>query len=218
MNNIKNIIWDWNGTIINDAYLFVDIMNQTLTKYNLNNITINDYKAKFCFPIKTYWKNLGFNFDDSTFNTMNHEFINLYKKHMQKPVLQNKIIDVLQYAQKQSINQFILSASEHTMLNQLTQYYKINNYFTDIVGVDNLNAYGKEKLGISLVEKYNIDVNKTILIGDTEYDSTVAKSIGCKAILISFGHVEGKRLKNTQDIIINNYNDLIRILKNNEIN
>ena len=95
MNNIKNIIWDWNGTIINDAYLFVDIMNQTLTKYNLKNITINDYKANFCFPIKTYWKNLGFNFDDSTFNKMNFEFIQLYKEHMKTPVLQNQIIDVL---------------------------------------------------------------------------------------------------------------------------
>ena len=42
------------------------------------------------------------------------------------------------------------------MLNQLIQYYKINNYFTDIVGVDNVNAYGKEKLGLNLVEKYNI--------------------------------------------------------------
>ena len=217
MNNIKNIIWDWNGTIINDAYLFVDIMNKTLTKYSLPNITIDDYKAKFCFPIKTYWKNLGFNFDDSTFNTMNKDFINLYKKHMKEPVLQNKIVDVLQYAKKQSISQFILSASEHTMLNQLIQYYKINNYFTDIVGVDNVNAYGKEKLGVNLVKQYNIDVNKTILIGDTEYDSMVAKSIGCKAVLISFGHINGKRLKSTKDRVINNYNDLITILQNNAI-
>ena len=213
MNNIKNIIWDWNGTIINDAYLFVDIMNQTLTKYNLKNITINDYKANFCFPIKTYWKNLGFNFDDSTFNKMNFEFIQLYKEHMKKPVLQNQIIDVLEYAKKQSINQFILSASEHIMLNQLAQYYQINNYFKDIVGVDNLNAYGKEKLGINLVKKHNIDIDKTILIGDTEYDSTVAKSIGCQAILVSFGHINNKRLHKTGDMIIDSYADLIKLLK-----
>jgi len=217
MNNIKNIIWDWNGTIVNDAYLFVDIMNITLTKYKLQNITLNDYKTKFCFPIKTYWKNLGFNFNDATFNIMNHEFIKLYQNQMKEPLLHNQITDVLNYAKNNSINQFILSASEHSMLNQLAQYYKINNYFKDIVGVDNLNACGKEKLGISLVEKYNIDVNKTILIGDSEYDSIVAKSIGCKAILVSFGHIDGKRLKKTGDMIIDNYNDLITLFKNNEI-
>ena len=72
-------------------------------------------------------------------------------------------------------------------------------------------------MGISLVEKYNIDVNKTILIGDSEYDSIVAKSIGCKAILVSFGHIDGKRLQNTGDMIIDNYNDLITLFKNNEI-
>ena len=48
---IKHIIWDWNGTIVNDAPLFVDIMNKSLSAASLPNITLNDYKNLFVFPI-----------------------------------------------------------------------------------------------------------------------------------------------------------------------
>ena len=39
----KNIIWDWNGTIVDDAFLFVDIMNKTLQKHNLPLINLKEY-------------------------------------------------------------------------------------------------------------------------------------------------------------------------------
>jgi len=32
---IKNIIWDWNGTIVDDAWVFVEIMNRVLKREGL---------------------------------------------------------------------------------------------------------------------------------------------------------------------------------------
>ena len=46
MGQIKNIIWDWNGTIVNDAFLFVEIMNGVLKKEGLPLISLEDYKNK----------------------------------------------------------------------------------------------------------------------------------------------------------------------------
>ena len=56
---IKYIIWDWNGTLIDDAWLFVDLMNDELNSRNLPNITINDYQKYFTFPVKKYYEKLG---------------------------------------------------------------------------------------------------------------------------------------------------------------
>ena len=58
----KNIIWDWNGTIVDDAWVFVDIMNRFLKKNNLPIISLEDYQQNFCFPIQNYWRSLGFKF------------------------------------------------------------------------------------------------------------------------------------------------------------
>ena len=54
--NYKHIIWDWNGTLINDAWLFVDVMNNILQKRDMHIITIKKYRDIFGFPIKNYYK------------------------------------------------------------------------------------------------------------------------------------------------------------------
>ena len=37
----KHIIWDWNGTLVDDTWLFVDIMNGVLKNRNLNRINLS---------------------------------------------------------------------------------------------------------------------------------------------------------------------------------
>ena len=60
---IKNIFWDWNGTLVDDAYLFVEIMNVTLLKHGLPQISIKEYKKSFCFPIQKYcWRNPAYRY------------------------------------------------------------------------------------------------------------------------------------------------------------
>ena len=47
----QHIIWDWNGTLLNDAWLFVDIMNGILKQHDMEMITIKKYRDIFGFPI-----------------------------------------------------------------------------------------------------------------------------------------------------------------------
>ena len=59
--NSFSIIWDWNGTIVNDAFLFVNIMNGFLSKHRLPNISMENYRDCFCFPVKKYYQKLTLN-------------------------------------------------------------------------------------------------------------------------------------------------------------
>jgi outer membrane receptor for Fe3+-dicitrate len=81
----KNIIWDWNGTIIDDAWVFVDIMNSVLQKEGLPTTTLKHYRQNFCFPIQDYWRGLGFQFTDESFNSLNQNFILEYQQKMFLP-------------------------------------------------------------------------------------------------------------------------------------
>ena len=60
--NKSAIIWDWNGTIVDDAQVFVDIMNVFLNEKKLKNISIKDYNNNFVFPVENYYTSLGFDF------------------------------------------------------------------------------------------------------------------------------------------------------------
>ena len=75
MNKIKHIIWDWNGSIVDDAWLFVDLMNVVLKKRGLPKISIADYQETFCFPLEDYYKKLGFDFKKEPYLVPSLEFI-----------------------------------------------------------------------------------------------------------------------------------------------
>ena len=84
----KHIIWDWNGTLLNDLELCVRMLNQSLSKRNIPNITIQEYKEKFLFPIKTFYESVGFNFDKEPFEDTNIEFHDGFEKNFKTLGLQ----------------------------------------------------------------------------------------------------------------------------------
>ena len=205
---VENIIWDWNGTIVDDAWVFVSIMNGFLKNNNLPSTSLVAYRKNFCFPIQDYWKNLGFQFNKKDFDRLNKDFISEYQKKLFSPKLHRGIKSLLHYIKKQNVNQFVLSASEQSILNKSINYYNIQNVFKGIFGVDNLNATGKELLGKKLCLKYKLNNRKTLLIGDTEYDWRVAQELGCQVILIACGHINYIRLKKTGSLVLENIYEL----------
>ena len=56
----KHIIWDWNGTLLDDTWLCVEGINNSLKKRSLQTITKEIYRKVFSFPVEDYYKRLGF--------------------------------------------------------------------------------------------------------------------------------------------------------------
>ncbi len=63
MEKVKQLIWDWNGTLLDDVRMCVNVMNVLLDKYALPELTCEKYKQVFDFPVKDYYANLGFDFE-----------------------------------------------------------------------------------------------------------------------------------------------------------
>ena len=91
----KHIIWDWNGTLLNDAWLFVDIMNDVLINRNMNTITVEKYREIFSFPVKDYYKKLGFDLNKESFHKSGMEFIKAYKKRRYEADLYPRVNTIL---------------------------------------------------------------------------------------------------------------------------
>ena len=210
----KNIIWDWNGTIVDDAWVFVQIMNKFLNLNNLPNITLKEYKQSFCFPIQDYWYGLGFRFNQDSFGKLNTKFINEYKKNMFVPTIHKGITSLLKELKNKNIRQYLLSASEDGLLKESVSFYKLNNIFNGVCGVDNLNAEGKKRLGEFLFNKYSLNSYETLVVGDTEYDYEVAKHLNCSVVLISHCHINYRRLKKTKTRVVTSVLELKNVLKN----
>ena len=78
INNYKHIIWDWNGTLVDDVWLVVEIMNKMLKKRHLPGIDSKKYREIFDFPVIKYYIKLGFDFSRESFEDLTIEFIGEY--------------------------------------------------------------------------------------------------------------------------------------------
>ena len=51
LHNYKHIVWDWNGTLLDDAWLCVEVLNQMLSQRGRAAITLEFYRQHFKFPV-----------------------------------------------------------------------------------------------------------------------------------------------------------------------
>ena len=193
---LKHIIWDWNGTMLDDRWLTIAAINIVLARRNMAELTEDRYLQLFTFPVIEYYQRLGFDFDKEPFSVSGSEFINEYNARAFEPQLHDGIIDLIAELNENGVSHSILSASSQKILNKLAKHHNIDHYFIAVLGQDNHYAYGKIETGKMWINKLGIAPKNTLFIGDTEHDLEVANAIGSHCALLSWGHSSTERLEN----------------------
>jgi phosphoglycolate phosphatase len=206
---MNSVIWDWNGTLLNDIDLCISSINKLLNDRKIPQINKETYKEVFSFPVKEYYKTIGFDFEKEDFSIPAHQFIDLYNESFDSCSLQKSAIEVLTYFRKNGVRQFVLSAMEHEMLEKTLEMKGITHFFEGVAGLKDHYAVSKIDQGKQLISDFKIDLEKTWLIGDTTHDFEVATELGIKCILIADGHQSTERLMQTGGIVIGDLKQLI---------
>jgi phosphoglycolate phosphatase len=208
-DRITGIIWDWNGTLLNDIELCVETINQMLGKRNLSLLTQASYKEVFSFPVKDYYQKIGFDFQTEAFEIPALEFINQYNEKVSGCLLHQDSIRILEYFNSVGIRQFILSAMKQDILEECLQHYQISHFFEQVSGLDNHYAASKEENGHRLIARLKMDVSELVFIGDTVHDFEVASALGCTCILIANGHQSREVLQSTGALVLDRLEQLL---------
>jgi len=206
---MNSVIWDWNGTLLNDIDLCINSINKLLKERNLPKIGTKTYREIFSFPVQEYYKTLGFDFEKEDFSIPAHQFIDLYNEGFGSCSLQKAAIEVLIHFKDKGVRQFVLSAMKHEMLEKTLKMKGISQFFEGVAGLTDHYAVSKIEQGMQLIRDFNIEIEKTWLIGDTIHDFEVATKLGVKCILIADGHQSTERLTQTGGIVIGSLNELI---------
>lgn len=190
----KHIIWDWNGTLLDDVNLCLEIINSLLTKRKLSSISLEYYREVFSFPIIEYYEKLGFDFAQESFESIGTEFITDYEKKRSQCSLMSDAYKTLLNISQLGLTQSILSASKQNYLNDAIGAHGLTSTFTEINGINNHYASSKIEIGIDFIARNKLDPSTILLIGDTTHDADVAASIGADCCLIPNGHQSRKKL------------------------
>ena len=212
MNDIKYIFFDFNGTLLNDVNLCLDLLNEKLASQNKDTLTLDEYKHVFKFPIKDYYRDAGLDFNIESYESMADKFIAKYQPLSLRCGLYECVKPTLKYLYDKGIKLIILSASETNNLNYQVNHYGINSYFDAVLGIDNIYAESKMGIGLKYIKKNNIKKEDCIFVGDTLHDFEIAKEMGIDAILVECGHQAYNVIRESGAYIIHDIGDLRRLI------
>jgi len=208
------VIWDWNGTLLNDTAICIASMNHMLARRGMPHLTEQRYKELFRFPVQDYYIDLGFDFSRDNFDVLSVEFISHYRNLQAEATLHPGVIDLLQAFKERKMKQIILSAMERKDLVSDITARGIEGYFDDILGVNDHYANGKAGIAREYLRSSPFRAEDIVLFGDTHHDFEVASLLGCACILIAQGHHPVHRLEATGAPVHKNLEGVLNLLIN----
>lgn len=210
----SHIIWDFNGTILNDVQTGIDAVNVLLERYGKKKIeSVEEYRAAFCFPVIDYYEKIGL--ERENFPKYAPEWVSEYNLREPSAPIFDGVTELLEFFKSNGYKQILLSATEKEMLMNQIARLGISEYFDEIVGQKSIEAHGKT--GVALEWKNRVMPKKALFIGDSLHDFEVADAIGADCVLVSSGHQNKERLAKAGARVFDTVRDLKKAIENGEI-
>jgi phosphoglycolate phosphatase len=194
LRDYRHIIWDWNGTLLNDAWLCVEVMNGMLAERGLPMLTAARYQQVFDFPVKEYYRRLGYDFSRESFEVLGTLFMEGYERRRTECQLQEGARELIAQLHAEGITQSILSAYRHDSLEGAVRHYGLEPYFEQVLGIDDHYADGKTAQGLRLIGSLGLERGTIVFVGDTTHDYEVACAMGVDCTLIEAGNHAREKL------------------------
>ena len=207
----RHVIWDWNGTLFDDAWLCVEGINTLLEKRGMPLVTLDGYQRVFDFPVIGYYQRIGFDFSSESWDDVAAEYIDEYNRRRFECRLQDNAIDVLNTCADRGLTQSLLSAYKQGTLEEIVDFFGARGFFTQIVGLDDIYAASKIDNGHRLMDELDLHSSEVVLIGDTTHDFEVARAIGADCVLVPSGHQARERLDSCGVRVLDSITDVLTL-------
>ena len=113
----SHILWDFNGTLLDDVGLGLECINLLLASRSLPPVPHRDaYRRHFRFPIRDYYASVGFDFSKDPYDILAHEWIDLYRAREDTCPLYDGVVELLEYIRSGGTPQILFSATQREML------------------------------------------------------------------------------------------------------
>lgn len=209
----EHVIWDWNGTLLDDVAFSVDLVNELLDQSALPRIDLACYRAIFDFPIRLYYERAGFDLStDGAFERLGRAWMDAYDLGRTRCPLQKGARVLLAEIQSAHITQSILSAYPRSSLETIVGHFGLRGHFVQVLGLDDIWARSKLELGRRWLSELGLSPSRILLVGDTLHDLEVAQALGIDCALVAAGHQSSERLSQRTSRVFTSLADLRAVL------
>jgi phosphoglycolate phosphatase-like HAD superfamily hydrolase len=191
-----HLVWDWNGTILDDLPLVVAATNASIAMYGVAPITAEEHRRDFLRPIAAYYAMLlGRPVDDEEFARLDKAFHVAYSDGLASCRL---TADALAAVASWPGTQSLLSMWFHAELVPAVTRYGLDGYFRRVDGLRAAVGGGsKTPHLVAHLESLELTGPDCVLIGDSVDDAEAARSVGAGCVLYAGGFTGYERLRAT---------------------
>ena len=194
------IIWDWNGTLLNDVEVALRSMNAMLARRGLPELSgLERYRELFTFPVRDYYQAAGLDLDREPFEELAVEWTAMYHRFSVGCGLYPGARETLTALEKAGLEQVIVSASQQQALDRQVEEQGLTQCFQVRLGISDIYAGSKAGLAGEYLAKRGISPKQALFVGDTLHDWEVAREAGCGCVLLAQGH-QSRRLLETAGV------------------
>lgn len=193
---VELLVWDWNGTLVDDTQLCYEIANDMRQSRGLNPLAgLAHYKESFGFPVIDYYRRMGYTFESESYEDVAREFVRLYAERVPGCPLQAGAKETIAAVHARGIRQVLLSATGQEKLLHEVALFGMTDCFERIIGMKDNLSRGKADEARLFFEEAGVAPEAVLMIGDTDHDWSIAQSLGCRCLLLIPGHQTEAQLR-----------------------
>lgn len=202
---IKNVIFDWSGTLIDDVIFSYNATMKVFEKIGLQKITLEEFKKEFVLPYMDFYKKFKKNADKETIDDLFNEEIDLINKSRLFPEAK----EILDFLKQKKINMVILSSYNQKGLEKEVKDNNLQNFFADING----GVHDKVAAISEIMQRNNLKPEETVCIGDMTHDIDAGKKANLITVAVSCGYQSKEKLfQKNPDFLVDSLKELKDII------
>jgi phosphoglycolate phosphatase-like HAD superfamily hydrolase len=215
-SSVEHVVWDWNGTLLDDFGLTAEIATRTLAQLGAPGITGDDIRHHFRRPFSDFYASLlGRPVSAHEFSLIRERYETEYDEAVLSVPLQADAGAAMDYAAARG-TQSLLSMAPDPQLQQLVDHHHIRERFLRVEGSPTASSDGN-KAGRLCEHLSAIGAAgaRTVVIGDTVDDHEAAQANGARSVLVTTGSTSRAPLERTGAPVVDTVLDAIVVAHEN---
>lgn len=184
----SHIVWDWNGTLLDDLEIVIESVNVGLESHGVPAIDADTYRHHFIRPVRAFYDALfARSVSDDEWRSLNETFHNEYDSRARQAPLTRDSEEALARVSELGWTQSLLSMSAGDFLAEIVSHHDLAGWFTRVDGVSWPDGGHKAVHLRAHLDSMSIHGGTVVVIGDTPDDAVAAGEAGSASVLYDGG-------------------------------